>query len=52
MQSSLKDQAGAILTDFVKRPVDIIVQALPNLKTIVDDAIFIATFVQVGTFPQ
>ncbi|KAG9120660.1 POC1 centriolar protein A [Ceratobasidium sp. 392] len=41
-----KEKAGAVLLEFVKRPVDIVLEAIPNLKVIAEDAITIANVVR------
>ncbi|KAG8739112.1 POC1 centriolar protein A [Ceratobasidium sp. 414] len=40
-----KEKPGAVLAKFLKRPADIVVEAIPNLKLIAEDAIAIATVV-------
>ncbi|KAG8779092.1 POC1 centriolar protein A [Ceratobasidium sp. 428] len=41
-----KDKAGAVLAQFLERPADIVVEAIPNLKLIAEDALAITSLIQ------
>jgi hypothetical protein len=49
MEAVFNEKAGATLAEFIKQPPALLLQALPNLKSIVEAALAIGNLAQVRT---